>query len=95
MRTYSRHVCYNDEDKRKPIETMARPKIENKKPRVNMTLNNFIVEKAREIAEREGMSLSELVETLLDAHNKAVRGEQGKTQSAKRIEKAAATVARK
>ena len=74
---------------------MARPKIENKKPRVNMTLNSSIVEKAREIAEREGMSLSELVETLLDAHNKAVRGEQGKTQSSKRIEKAAATVARK
>jgi hypothetical protein len=95
MRTYSPNTCYHDEDKRKPIETMARPKIENKKPRVNMTLNSFIVEKAREIAEREGMSLSELVETLLDAHNKAVRGERGKTQSAKRIERAAATVAGK
>lgn len=71
---------------------MARPKIINRKPRVNMTLNSAIVEEARGIAEREGLSLSELVETLLDAHNKAVRGEKAKTPTQRRAEAAAKSV---
>jgi hypothetical protein len=71
---------------------MARPKIKNKKPRVNMTLDSLVVREARLIADQEGVSLSELVETLLDAHNKTVRGER-KTRSQARIEEAARAVA--
>ena len=75
-----------------PKKTMARPKIKNVKPRVNMTLDAFVVKEARLIAEQEGTSLSELVERLLDAHNAQVRGER-KTRSQKLIESAAKKVA--
>lgn len=57
-----------------------------------MTLNSTIVEEARAIADREGMSLSELVETLLEAHNKAANGDRPKTQTQRRAERAAQEV---
>ena len=72
---------------------MPRPKIKNKKPRVNMTLNSRIVEEARAVAEREGLSLSELVETLLAAHNIAANGDRPKSITQRRAESVAQKVA--
>lgn len=57
-----------------------------------MTLDSLVVKEAKLIAEQEGVSLSELVETLLDAHNKTVRGER-KTRAQARVETAAKKVA--
>lgn len=70
-----------------PIESkkkMARPKSKITKQRVNMTLAPKVVEFARENANSEGYrSLSELVETLLEAHNIAVNGERKTLEEAK------------
>jgi len=71
---------------------MARPKIKNVKPRVNMTLDPFVVKEAKLIVEQEGTSLSELVERLLDAHNKTVRGHH-KTKAQRDVEAAVRRVA--
>ena len=50
-----------------------------------MTLDARVVELARENADSEGYgSLSELVETLLSAHNKAVNGEKKTLEESKR-----------
>jgi antitoxin component of RelBE/YafQ-DinJ toxin-antitoxin module len=45
---------------------MARPKIRNKKQRVNLTLEPDILQEAKKLADQCGMSLSKLVEIALE-----------------------------
>lgn len=48
---------------------MARPRTENKKQRVNLTLDRMVVKQAKENSKRYGVSLSSLVEQMLASRN--------------------------
>jgi hypothetical protein len=60
---------------------MPRPPIKNKKKPVNLTIDGAILELAKQTANRDGVSLSSLVERMLDAHNKARREELGNCEA--------------
>ena len=69
-----------------------RPKIKNKKPPVNLTIDHIVLKEAKLIAEKEGVSLSGLVEELLKTFAEQQRGEQ-KTRLQRQIEETAKDVA--
>jgi hypothetical protein len=48
---------------------MARPRIKNKKQRVNLTLDRTVVKQSKEYSKHYGVSLSSLVEQMLASRN--------------------------